>query len=337
MSDAAALLVLHDGAAGNRRQALALVEAWQLPFEEMTLASRAPWRWVAPRRLPRSAAAFGPDFTARLATPPALAVGCGRQAALATRLLREHGARTLQILHPRLSTSHWDRVVLPTHDGVSGGNVLTLDGSLNPIDESWLARERAAYADLGDLPSPRTALLVGGPTAASDWNAKALASAVEVLLRWHERDGGSLLVACSRRTPDTMRRQLQYAFAQRATVWTGTADGRNPYTGMLAWADRLVVTPDSANLLSEAAATNAPMWVAFPQHTHGRLRGLVDKALESGRARALGVNAATWPVVPWRESRRLAESLRPWVLEALGVDDQRTSVATCGIADRTAG
>lgn len=314
------LLVLHDGAAGNRRQALALAERWDLPFEELVLRPRVPWRWASPRLLPGSAFAFGETFAARLASPPALAVGCGRQAALATRLLKSRGAAVLQVLHPRLDLRHWDRVVLPAHDGVSADNVLTLTGSLHPIDDAWLAAQRAAASNFAALPSPRTALFVGGPTEASDWDAKALDAALELLLRWRERDGGALLVAASRRTPAAMRRQLKGLLAVAgadAVVWTGEADGPNPFAAMLAWAERIVVTPDSANLISEAAATRAPLWIAVPRYTRGRLRGLVEAAIGSGRARALGPDATPWPVTPWRESERIAEALRPWALEAL--------------------
>jgi len=43
-------------------------------------------------------------------------------------------------------------------------------------------------------------------------------------------------------------------------VWDG--DGENPYFGMLALADLIVVTQDSVSMISEAAATTAPMLVA---------------------------------------------------------------------------
>src|SRR5207253_1107146 len=57
-------------------------------------------------------------------------------------------------------------VVAPEHDGLHGDNVVTLTGSLNPVDDAWLAAARARFPALGALPSPRTAVLVGGPTRA---------------------------------------------------------------------------------------------------------------------------------------------------------------------------
>ena len=159
--------ILTDGHAGNVRQARALAYALRLRAHATTLEPRAPWRWAAPRCLPGSAAAFG-DALEVADAQPLLAIGCGRQAALATRLLRSRGARSVQILDPRIHPRHWDLVIVPAHDPLRGANVLTLLGSLNPVDDAWLAAARAAFAELGHLPGPRTALLVGGPTAHFD-------------------------------------------------------------------------------------------------------------------------------------------------------------------------
>jgi len=310
------LVVLHDGAAGNRRQALALACALKIPCRELPLEPRAPWRWLAPRALPGARRAFGRAFEATLAAPPLLAIGCGRQAALATRLLRDAGSRVVQILDPRLATKHWDRVVVPEHDALRGDGVLTLRGSLNPVDEAWLAAARAAAPAWGEAPGPRTALFVGGPTAACGWSAAALAAAVDLLLAAHAHDGGTLWVSGSRRTPAALRRQLRQQLEGRATLWLDDADGPNPWAAWLAWADRLVVTPDSANLLSEAASTAAPVWVAFPDYAGGRVRALMDAALSCGRARPLSLELRPWPVTPWAETAGVAAALGKWLAHA---------------------
>jgi mitochondrial fission protein ELM1 len=192
--------VLHDGAAGNRRQALALAAALGLPAREWSLAPNAPARWLAPRWLP--GAGFGPEFAQALErAPPALALGCGRLAALATRQARAAGARVVQILSPRLPTRHWDLVVAPRHDRLEGPNVLALAGSLNPVDEAWLAAARARWPALAQLPGPRTAVLLGGPTAATRFERGALDALCAKLDGTLAQEGGSLLLCGSRRTP----------------------------------------------------------------------------------------------------------------------------------------
>src|SRR5690606_16514870 len=97
-----------DGHAGNVRQAGALAAAMGLRARDWIVQARAPWRWLSPRQLPGAGAAFGAVFADALRAPPPLAIGCGRQAALATRLLRARGARVVQVLDPRIDPSHWD-------------------------------------------------------------------------------------------------------------------------------------------------------------------------------------------------------------------------------------
>ena len=305
------LWTLTDGHAGNVRQAAALAAALGggVP-REWTLRPRAPWRWAAPREWPGSAHAFGADFKTALAAPPALAIGCGRQAALATRLLHARGGRVVQILDPRLPPTHWNLLVVPEHDALRGENVLTLTGSLHPVDDAWLAQARADYSLFASLPRPRTALLLGGPSRhARDEGrfAKGIARLSEVL----RREGGSLLATTSRRTPvdwrDVVRRELAHVAGVR---WFGDGGADNPYPGLLAWADRIVCTADSVNMVSEACATQVPVYVFDPQATQGRLRRFHDGLLARGRTRVLADSLADYPVEPLRETARIAAEVR---------------------------
>lgn len=310
------LWVLSDGRAGNLRQAAALATALGVDIaRNWTLDARAPWRWASPRRLPGARHAFGSAFARALDDPPALAIGCGRQAALATRLLRDAGARVVQVLDPRLDPRLWDLVVAPGHDGLRGGNVLTLRGSLHPVDDLWLAQGRRRHAALGQLPRPRIALLAGGTSAHVAVDDAAFGALVDALEATCLREGGSLLATASRRTPEAWKARLR---ASRGAVpglrWIGDGDGRgapgdppdNPYQGLLAWADRIVCTPDSVNMLSEAAATAAPLFIAWPDRQRGRPRAFVDALLSSGRARPLDATMAPFPVEPLRETARIA-------------------------------
>jgi mitochondrial fission protein ELM1 len=304
--------LLSDGHAGNVRQARALAAALGIDAPgEWALQARAPWRWLAPRRLPGAVAAFGTDFARALATPPALAIGCGRQAALATRLARAHDARTVQILDPRIAPTHWDLVVAPRHDRVRGGNVIPLLGSLHPVDDLWLARARADFAVIAQLPQPRTAMLLGGPSRHVRFDQAALdvlATHVDAAL---ERDGGSLLLTASRRTPAAMRAALRRRYAGTpGLLWLGDEDGANPYAGLLAWADRIVCSPDSVNMVSEACATAAPVFVSEPGHAGGRVRGFLDALLARGRIRPLDAAMAPFDAEPLRETARVAAEVR---------------------------
>ena len=258
--------------------------------------------------------AFDAAFRRALAAPPALAIGCGRQAALATRLLRAQGARVVQILDPRIDPRHWDLVIAPEHDGLRGDNVLSLIGSLHPVDDAWLAQAREDFSVLAQLPQPRTTLLLGGPSRQVGMDDAALAAQLAQLQSVLRREGGSLLLTTSRRTPPSWCALVRERFADIPGVrWFGAGhadDDDNPYPGLLAWADRIVCTPDSVNMLSEACATRAPVFVIEPAGTRGRLRRFHDSLLARGRIRPLDDALAAFDVEPLRETARVAAVVR---------------------------
>lgn len=306
---------LSDGHAGNVRQARALAAALGLPTRDWTLHARAPWRWAAPRRLPGAERAFGGGFAQALRKRPALAdvvaIGCGRQAALATRLLRARGAHAVQILDPRIASRHWDLVIAPAHDGLRGDNVITLHGSLHPVDELWLAAARHEFAAFAELPQPRTAVLLGGPSAHADLDPGFFAGVLDWLAAQLARDGGSVLATASRRTPQTARARLRERLGGLpGLVWCDERDGANPYAGLLGWADRIVCTADSVNMLSEAAATNVPVYAAGVERVRGRPRRFVDHLLATGRIRAATGGLGPFAVTALRETARVAGEVR---------------------------
>lgn len=309
---------LTDGHAGNQRQATALALALGRPATDWILSARAPWRWASPRRLPGALNAFGPDFVRALDARPRLAIGCGRQAALATRLLRSDACRSVQILDPRIATRHWDLVIAPEHDGLHGANVVTLLGSLHPVDDLWLAGARKTFPAFGALPGPRTALLLGGSSAHAHFDQAAFDALAERLQTLLEREGGSLLATTSRRTPAPIRARLRERLARLPRVsWYEPGEGTNPYPGLLGWADRIVCTADSVNMLSEAAATRVPVFAFGIDRVDGRPRRFVDSLLSLGRVRAFDSQLLPYPVTPLRETARVALEVR----QRLGLTD----------------
>lgn len=307
---------ISDGAAGNERQAVSLARAvGESEPRVLRIQARVPWKWFSPRIVTGSHLAFGGEFAALLRGPlPRVAVGCGRQAALALQLLRRqsNGAcRTVQILDPRIEPEEFDIVVAPAHDGLHEDNVVVTRGSLHDIDDAWLAHARAAWPRFGTLPSPRTVVLLGGSNRAMQLDEPYWRALATRLGQWLTRDGGSLLVTTSRRSPDWLRETARAEFsAVPGAQWHGEDDGPNPYAGLLAWADRIVVTPDSVNLLSEACATSVPVFVLVDTPLRGKLDVFLKEMIGLGRVRAMEAAPTTWAITPLREMDRVASEVR---------------------------
>jgi uncharacterized protein len=293
----AGVSVITDGAAGNERQALALAAAMRLEPTIHRIALRAPWRWIGPDFVRAASLSIKFRQWRALSRPwPALVIGCGRHAAVLTRALREaSGGATfaVQILDPRIDSSRYDLVVAPRHDGLEAANVIQTMGSLNPIDDAWLAAARAQFSTLEKLARPRTVLLIGGPRrglATDDAWFSALLAQVE---KWRARDGGSILVTTSRRTPAEWRDRVRAAFRNGCTCfWGGEKDGVNPYAGYLGLADRIVVTPDSVNMLSEACATGVPVFTSLPAEAPAKLQAFHAELVDQGWLHDIGEDPA---------------------------------------------
>jgi len=306
-----ATVALHDDRAGNARQAVALARALDADAGDCTLHPRAPWRWLAPRALPGASAGFGANFDALIARPPALAIGCGRQAALATRLLRVRGSQAVQLLDPRIDTRHWDIVVAPQHDALRGDNVIPTLGSLHPVDDLWLALARRDSPQFAPLPSPHTVLLVGAPSKHVALGGREFEALLQQLAQHARHEYGSFSAVASRRTPERWREMMTKVPQEVPGIrWRDARDGANPYAGLLAHAQRIVCTSDSVNMLSEAAATLAPVFVWSAESARGRLRLFVDALRASGRVRDLDDALASFDAEPLRETARVAAEVR---------------------------
>ncbi|MGH8211757.1 MAG: mitochondrial fission ELM1 family protein, partial [Rhodanobacteraceae bacterium] len=286
-----------------------------------------PWAWAAPRELPGGRLALGARDREAFAPPwPRLAIGCGRSAALLTRLLRELSDREcfcVQILDPRIDPRHWDAVIAPRHDGLRGDNVIETLGSLNPVDDAWLANGREAFAELEHLPQPRTAVLLGGPRHGIAFDDAFLRALIAGITQRLQRDGGSVLATASQRTPSEFARSLRQALAHfPGTFWSSDADGPNPYPGLLAWADCVVVTPDSVNMLSEAAAVGVPMHTLATAPLPDKLVRFHAALRERGSLHDLDARIERSAPPPLRETAWAAEQLRRKIEAGVARDTQ---------------
>jgi mitochondrial fission protein ELM1 len=278
---------LTTGEAGMRTQARGLARAVADEVIEKVSPVRRPWRWARSGWLMRKGLAADADPI----TPPwpDLIVSSGRRSALLAREAKRLAGGTPLLVHvqdPRTGVADFDLVVAMAHDAAEGPNVMHTLTALHDVTPQRLAAAGKAWgARLTALPRPLTGLILGGPAGAG--GAFGVAEATNLLAqarRLIDASGGSLAVVPSRRTPDAVI--ALFVDAQRADprIWTWPRTGENPYLGVLALADRLVVTGDSVSMVSEALATPHPVEV-FAGQLRPRHRRFLDALLSRGLIR----------------------------------------------------
>ncbi len=281
--------------AGMQSQAIGLTEAAGLQAALRPLLPRGIWRHIPSALWPLPLAAIEP---AALAPPlPELLIGCGGKAAPVLAALRRR-VRGVIVQHPRLDPRRFDLIITARHDALTGPNVIVTRTALHRVTPARLAAAAAAWAPrLAHLPRPLIAVLVGGANGRFRLDRAVSAALAEQLAAMMQQDRVGLVLTPSRRTDPAAAQVLRDRLEPLgALVWDGS--GENPYFGMLALADAIIVTEDSISMLSEAAATRAPVLVA---HLPGRsrrqaafLRGLIDDR----RVRPYQGRLELWPVTP---------------------------------------
>jgi uncharacterized protein len=263
--------VLSDGKAGDLNQCLGVAERLGLQPESRIIAPRAPWKWLMPLNWrwpfsidPREAPgkAGGP-----LAGPlPDLVIASGRRAAAyLPAIKRASGGRcfTVFLKDPRTSPQIADFLWVPEHDALRGPNVMRTLLSPHGLTAEKLAKAGAALRlEIASLPGPRVAVLIGGNSRDYTFSAFDTVRLVADLSHM-AKEGASLMVTPSRRTPEDLKAALIGTIAAHGGYyWDGETP--NPLLEMLAAADALVVSTDSVNMLGEALVTGKPVLVFRP-------------------------------------------------------------------------
>lgn len=307
MTSAAASWILTEGLAGLQSQALGLAEAAGLSTELRVLTPHAPWKWIPARLWPRPLSAVADALAAPL---PGLAIGCGGMAAAVLAALRGDSRRVVQVQHPRMDPSRYDLIVVNRHDELTGPNVIVTRTALHRVTPERLAVEAERWrARFAHLRRPLVAVLVGGSNGRYRLDADVGGRLAADLSAMARRDEVGVMVTPSRRTDPAVTKLLTDAL-RPVGGWVWDFAGENPYFGMLALADLIIVTQDSVSMISEAAATAAPVLFA-PLPGRSRRQGLfIRTMLAEGRVRPFEGRFAPWPVSPLNDTPEAAAEMR---------------------------
>ena len=300
-----AATILAEPYAGLQAQALGLAEAADLRAGLVSLEARAPWRWISARLWPAPLRAVQvPDVG------DGVLITAGGTAAVVGAALRRPGRPVVQVQHPRIAPARFDVVVVNRHDGLTGPNVIVTRTALHRVTPARLAEAAAVWAPrLAHLPRPLVAVLIGGSNGRfrlDEAVAGALGAQLADMMR---RDHAGLALTPSRRTSPGVRAALSAA-VQPLGGFVWDMDGENPYFGLLALADAIIVTEDSVSMVSEAAATRAPVLLAPLPGQSQRIRQFNRFLQQDGRVRPFTGRLDIWPVQPMDDTLAAGQDVR---------------------------
>jgi hypothetical protein len=270
------------GEAGFRSQARGLAERLAGEPRELVVGLRFPWSRLPVALTPNPFALLDPARDRPTPPWPDLLISCGRRTAALSMAIRRASERrtfTIHVQDPLARPDGFDLVIAMKHDAAAGPNVMKVATALHGVTPEKLAEAADLWRErLGAGPEPLAGVLIGGPTSGKIF---PIAAFVAALTRLRREGGARLAIAPSRRTPAPLIAAIEAAFAGDPGVFVWDRQSDNPYLGVLALADRLVVTSDSVSMISEALATGHPVDV-FGDPQNARHAAFLQTLVEDG-------------------------------------------------------
>jgi len=302
------------GEAGMQSQVVGLAQAMGLPYAVKIIHPHAPWRWLRGDWAARLGILSSLDPKDGISPPwPDMLITCGRRSVAASiaikRASRGH-TFTVHIQDPRVPPGCFDMVVPPEHDGLAGPNVYPSKGALHKLTrESLNTAAEHFLPSFATVRKPFVAVLIGGKSKAHTLTPSRMRELAAQFRSLVTDQHAGMVITTSRRTGAENEAILREALTGTdALIWDGKGD--NPYLAMLALADAIIVTEDSASMVSEACFTGKPVYVAKLEGGSKRFTALHGSLEQAGFTRPFTGSLETWDYEPLDENQRIAAIVR---------------------------
>ena len=303
-------LLLTEGMHGMISQVEGLAKALDLDFIHEKIELNSFWKLFPPKLTPVSSNVYkkveSSDFD--------VIISCGRKSVIPSIHLKKNSNKrviNIHIQNPKVNFKNFDFIVAPEHDGIEGQNVISTKGAIHYLTESEI-NENKDYLNSFIKKDERKiwALIMGGPTKYYEYSRENIKAIFENLNNLNKQNNFQLVVIPSMRTPKNIIQYAKDYFGQNHTV-IETID-KKAYLSALAISEKIVVTCDSSSMISEAALTGKPIYVAniSPKKNDKRFQRFRNLFKELNITRILGEEIENWNYQKLDETNRVANIIK---------------------------
>ena len=255
-------LLLTEGMHGMISQAEGLAKALDLDFIHEKIELNNFWKLIPPKITP----IHNFVFKNKIDNNFNVVISCGRKSVIPSLFLKKKFKDKIINIHiqdPKVSLSNFDFVVAPEHDGLIGENVIFSKGAIHYLREKELD-ENISYLKPRINKEKIITLIVGGPNKYYDYKETEIEKIFYKIQQNFVNNGYQLILIPSMRTPKKVIDKAKNYFDENQVVINDI--DKKAYLSSLRLADHIVVTCDSTSMISEAAITGKPIYVAHMPH-----------------------------------------------------------------------
>ncbi|OUW74130.1 MAG: nucleoside-diphosphate sugar epimerase [Pelagibacteraceae bacterium TMED216] len=251
-------LLLTQGMHGMVSQVEGLAKALDLNFKHQNIKLKKFWEYIPPSLTPISLAVLKSDFI----FDSKIVISCGRKSVIpSVALKKKYKSKifTIHIQDPKVSLDKFDLVICPEHDSIKGNNVIQTKGSIHYLTKKEIEKEKN-YIKIDKENKKIVAYILGGPNKYYDYSDEQTSIIFNKIKNIFTRDKYKLILIPSYRTPEEVIKKAYNSFGHDHIVFKEI--DKKAYLSSLAISDLIVVSCDSTSMVSEAAMTGKPIYIA---------------------------------------------------------------------------
>ena len=293
-----------------------LAKSLNTTFDHHTIDLPVLFKFLPPFLTPKIQQSFNfNEIVKDDGSAPDLIISCGRKSVIPNIILKKYfkkkfnkDLKNIHIQDPKISPKNFDLIITPQHDNkINSENIIRSVGALHYLNEEEVVNKNNGENVI--------TFVLGGPNKYYNFKKEDLEVHFEKID--NNKNLKKINVIASRRTPKSVFDFLSSKFNRLEFCYDFSLNKKN-YTNAYAEASHIVVTCDSTSMISEAAITGKPLYVAKLPNFRNDYR--FEKFLQSFKdldiIKEFNGNLEHWTYEKLYESKRIAKI----IIEKLNLD-----------------
>ena len=302
-------ILLTQGMHGMISQVEGLAKALDLDFTHHTVETNEFWKLFPPKLTPISQSVFKKinydDFD--------IIISCGRKSVIPSIYLKKNSSKKVINIHiqdPKVNLDNFSYVIAPEHDELDGVNVFSTKGAMHYLSRQEIDDNSDYLKNRLDINKEYFSLILGGPTKHYDYSDKNILNILDLFDNLVSKNSLQGIVIPSMRTPKNIIDLCKNKLSTNSLIIDNV--DKNAYLSALSLAKYVAVTCDSTSMISEAALTGKPIYVAdIPAKKNDqRIKKFKELFTKLNIIKKLDNKLETWHYETLDETNRIAKEIK---------------------------
>ncbi|MCP4354122.1 MAG: hypothetical protein GY793_00550 [Proteobacteria bacterium] len=190
------------------------------------------------------------------------------------------------LMDPKKGYKSYDVIAAPTHDTFkyAGKNVIRHTGALSGFSKEDLSQAKKNFKkEFSKFKKPLIGVLIGGNSKGYDFTQEKSKQLVSDIITLNSKINGSVYATTSGRTGEVQTDYIYNSLTEKGFSVYKVGQGENPYRGIMAYSDIIIVTPETISMLTEACSTKAKILIFDKDSVKSsRIRSFTNELIEKG-------------------------------------------------------